>query len=57
MVVANADSPGPAVLAHGRSPQHEAWRMGMTIEDLRSGLPAADGKPVQRVLVPGPGTE
>lgn len=48
IIVANADSPGPAVLAHNRSPKHEAWRLGYTAEALPSALPSADGQPVMR---------
>lgn len=47
-ILANADSPGPAVLAHNRSPQHEAWRLGLRAEPIPSVLPCPDGLPVMR---------
>lgn len=49
LIVANADAPGPAVLAHGRSPRHEAWRMGLTVETFDTTLPAPDGGAVLRL--------
>lgn len=35
VIVADEAVPGPAVLAHNRSPQHEAWRLGMRMERVR----------------------
>lgn len=50
VIVADAEAPGPAVLAHGRSPRHEAWRLGMRLVDEGDVLPGTtDGLPVQRV--------
>lgn len=47
-IIANEDSPGPAVLSHGRSPRHEAWRIGYRAEPLDSFLPCPDGQQVTR---------
>lgn len=45
------DPPGPAVLMHGRSPRHEAWRLGLALESIPSTLPCPDG---QQPMVVGP---
>ncbi len=45
LIVANEDAPGPAVLAHGRSPRHEAWRLGLEVVEGDPLLPTTDGKP------------
>lgn len=47
--VKQGDPPGPAVLAHGRSPQHESWRIGYHAEFLASDLPCPDGQGVMRM--------
>ncbi len=49
-IEADPEAPGPAVLAHGRSAQHEAWRLGYRVEGVRSDLPCPDGKPVVRLV-------
>lgn len=38
-IIANVDAPGPAVLAHNRSPQHVAWSTGVPEEELEPGQP------------------
>lgn len=45
LIVADPAAPGPAVLAHGRSPRHEAWRLGLDVVEGVSGVPTIDGKP------------
>lgn len=52
ILVKDGDPPGPAVLMHNRSPQHEAWRLGLTLEGIPTTLPCPDGLPPQRI---GPG--
>lgn len=47
--MAPEEAPAPAVLAHGRSPRHVAWRLGYELEVLRSDLPTPDGQPVVRI--------
>lgn len=44
--VAAGAEPGPAVLAHGRSPGHVAWRLGFRARDVDTRLPCPDGRPV-----------
>ena len=50
VIVAPIDAPGPDVLAHNRTTQHLAWRMGYRVETL-SGLPTMtpDGLPIVRL--------
>ena len=45
LIVAPADAPGPAVLAHGRSPRHEAWRLGLRVRMNVDEGPTLDGQP------------
>jgi hypothetical protein len=33
-ITTDAVAPGPDVLAHNRSPQHTAWRLGMRLETV-----------------------
>jgi len=49
ILVKQGDPPAPAVLAHNRSPQHEAWRIGYRAEPIDSFLPCPDGLPVMRL--------
>ena len=49
LIVADEMAPGPAVLAHGRSPRHEAWRMGLRIEAMPGAPSEVDGGPVLRL--------
>lgn len=53
LIVAPEDAPGPAVLAHGRSPRHEAWRLGLIVRELDMTLPCPDGKPAWALDDPG----
>jgi len=43
ILVKAGDPPGPAVLMHNRSPQHEAWRLGYRAEFTTTDLPCPDG--------------
>lgn len=49
ILVKAGDPPGPAVLSHNRSPQHEAWRIGYRAEPLDATLPCPDGLPPMRL--------
>lgn len=44
-ITADPAAPGPAVLAHGRSPRHEAWRLWLDVVEGDRLLPTVDGKP------------
>ena len=44
-IVAPVEAPGPAVMAHGRSPLHVAWRLGLRVRPVDATLPCSDGLP------------